>query len=508
MKRSFFAAGLLAAAAVLAALPAHASSHREAPGIAKMPKVDGTDFYMFNSYEAGRTGFVTFLANYVPLQDAYGGPNFFTLDPDAVYRINVDNTGAGVETMTFEFRVRQLFKDISLPIGGQTVSVPFVNVGQIVPGNNAVQNVVESYTILVLRGPLDHPTSADFATDAVTGSHRFGKPIDNIGNKSVPNYHDYAASFINTINIPGCSGTGRVFVGQRHDGFAVNLGEVFDLVNIANPLGARDVEPNTLEDKNVTTFALEVPASCLVSASSTVIGGWTTAALPRNRVLSDTPDFRDANQSGDLVQVSRLGAPLVNELVIGLQDKNKFNASKPKDDGQFAAYVTNPTLPAVIELLFGGAGVRAPTNFPRKDLVAAFLTGVGGLNALGGPSEEVRLNTAIAPTPAASQNNLGVLGGDNAGFPNGRRPGDDVVDIELRVAMGVLCVAFPGVYCGPGDAHSGALPFTDGTLNDVSQFDDTFPYLKDPFPGSPNGPLGPNGNGLTSAGPGAGNSRQ
>jgi hypothetical protein len=214
-------------------------------------------------------------------------------------------------------------------------------------------------------------------------------------------------------------------------------------------------------------------------------------------VLSDTPTFRDANQSGDLVQVSRLSAPLVNELVIGLADKNKFNASKPKDDGQFATYVTNPTLPAVLELLFGAAGVRAPTNFPRKDLVAAFLTGVGGLNQLGGPAEEMRLNTAIAPTPAASQSNLGVLGGDNAGFPNGRRPGDDAVDIELRVAMGVLCVAFPGVYCNPADAPSGALPFTDGTLNDVSQFDVTFPYLKDPFPGSPNGPLGPNGNGLT-----------
>jgi hypothetical protein len=494
---------MLAAATILAlsGAPANASSHREAPGITKMPKVDGTDFYVFSSYEAGRSGYVTFLANYVPLQDAYGGPNFFTLDPDAVYRIHVDNAGNGVESTTFEFRVKQTFKNISLPVGGQTVSVPFANVGAISagPGGDAAQNVEESYTLRVLGGPLDSRTVLGYATDVVTGGTRFAKPIDNIGNKSVPNYHDYAASFIHTINIPGCSATGRVFVGQRHDGFAVNLGEVFDLVNIANPLGSRDAEPNTLEDKNVTAFALEVPASCLVSASSTVIGAWTTAALPRNRVLSDTPNFRDANQSGDLVQVSRLGAPLVNELVIGLQDKNKFNGSKPKDDGQFATYVTNPTLPAVLELLFGGAGVRAPTNFPRKDLVAAFLTGVGGLNALGGPAEEVRLNTAIAPTAASGQNNLGVLGGDNAGFPNGRRPGDDVVDIELRVAMGVLCVAFPGVYCNPADAPSGALPFTDGTLNDVSQFDSTFPYLKDPFPGSPNGPLGPNGNGQTSS---------
>ena len=138
-------------------------------------------------------------------------------------------------------------------------------------------------------------------------------------------------------------------------------------------------------------------------------------------------------------------------------------------------------------------------NKPPTSLVIAppsTKKGVGGLNQLGGPAEEMRLNTSIAATPAASQNNLGVLGGDNAGFPNGRRPGDDTVDITLRAAMGVLCVAFPGVYCKPADAPSGALPFTDGTLNDVSQFDATFPYLKDPFPGSPNGPLGPNGNGL------------
>ena len=186
--------------------------------------------------------------------------------------------------------------------------------------------------------------------------------------------------------------------------------------------------------------------------------------------------------------------PLVNEVVIGLKDKNKFNASHPKDDGQFLTYVTNPTLPALIELLFGSAGVKAPTNIPRTDLVATFLTGIDGLNKFGSPAEYLRLNTAIAATPAAQQSNLGALGGDNAGFPNGRRPGDDVVDIELRVAMGVLCHAFPGVFCKPTDAPSGSLPFTDGTLQDVSQFDTTFPYLKPPIPGSPNGP---DGNGLT-----------
>ncbi|HVT60157.1 MAG TPA: DUF4331 domain-containing protein [Thermoanaerobaculia bacterium] len=496
MKNRIVVAGLvaLAVACALAAVPAQASSHREAPGITKMPKVDGTDFYMFNSYEPGRAGYVTFLANYVPLQDAYGGPNYFTLDPDAVYDIHVDNTGTGTETTTFRFRVKQRFNNIQLPIGGQLVSIPLVNAGPISAGagGDAAQNVEESYTIQKIDGPLDGAHTASFVQDADTGSSRFAKPIDNIGHKSIADYPGYAASFIHNITVPGCGvATGRVFVGQRHDGFAVNLGEIFDLVNLSAPLGPRDAQPNLLSDKNVTTFALEVPAHCL-TGKSTVIGGWTTASLPRNRVLADSPDFRDANQSGDFVQVSRLGAPLVNELVIGLADKNKFNNSKPKNDAQFAAYVTNPTLPALLHLLF--PPVIAPTNFPRKDLIAAFLTGITGLNELGGPAEILRLNTATAAVAPGSQNNLGLLGGDAAGFPNGRRPGDDVVDITLRVAMGVVCAAFPGVYCSPSDAPSGGLPFTDGTLNDVSQFDATFPYLTNPFPGSPNG-LG--GNGVT-----------
>jgi len=265
----------------------------------------------------------------------------------------------------------------------------------------------------------------------------------------------------------------------------------FDLVNIANPLGPPDGQPSATEDKNITTFALEVPTACLTAGGSgPVIGGWTTAALPRTRTLRANPDFKSpTNESGDFVQVSRLGMPLVNEIVIGLKDKNLFNASKPAGDAQFLDYVTNPTLPEILELLFGGAGVQAPNNFPRNDLVAAFLTGVEGLNKLG-VSEMQRLNTAIAPTAAAAQNRLGVLAGDNAGFPNGRRPGDDVVDIELRVAMGVLCHAFPGVFCTPADAPSGGLPFTDGTLQDPSQFDSTFPYLRTPIPGSPNGASG------------------
>jgi len=488
----------VAALATAAGSPVQASSHREAPGITEMPKVDGTDFYMFRSYEAGRDGYVTLIANYVPLQDSYGGPNYFGLDPDALYRIHIDNTGDGVEDVTFQFRVAQLLRDLKVPAGGQNVSVPLMNIGAIseAPGSRSpVLNVLESYTVAVVRGSVNDPDSIAFAPNTA-GTSRFGKPADNIGEKSIPDYAAYAAGFIWGLEIPGCSGNneGRVFVGQRKESFAVNLGEIFDLVNIANPLGPRDAEPNLLENKNITSFILEVPIGCLTrNAQNPVIGGWTTAALPRNRTLRTNPDFKNpTTETGDYVQVSRLGMPLVNEVVIGLKDKNLFNAASPKGDAAVATYVTNPTLPELLEILFGAAGVRAPNNFPRTDLVAAFATGVQGLNFLsdGLPHEMLRLNTSIAPTAAAAQNNLGVLGGDNAGFPNGRRPGDDVVDAELRVAMGVLCHAFPGVFCSPADAPSGNLPFTDGTLQDVSQFDAAFPYLRTPLPGSPNGANG------------------
>src|SRR5207253_6864662 len=187
-----------------------------------------------------------------------------------------------------------------------------------------------------------------------------------------------------------------------------------------------------LADANVTSIIMEVPITCLTEGNGTIIGGWTTASLPATRTVSATPSagLDPTAQSGGYVQVSRLGMPLVNEVVIGLKDKNKFNTSEPKDDGQFADYVTNPTLPSLLEILFGGAGVKAPTNFPRTDLVAALLTGVDGLNKPANvtASEMLRLNTAIAPTPNAAQDRPGALGGDNAGFPNGRRVGDDVVD--------------------------------------------------------------------------------
>lgn len=470
----------LAAALCAALLPlaASGSSHREAPFITQLPKVDGTDFYMFNSYEPGRDGFVTLIANYVPLQDAYGGPNYFEMDDEALYEIHIDNNADAVEDITFQFRFTTDVRGVTLDIDGENVAIPLKQAGGIGPtaADDTNLNVVESYTVDVVRGDR-RSNNREPLTDSVDGSSSFVKPVDNIGTKTLADYAGYANDHIYDVSIPGCS-FGRLFVGQRREGFVVNLGEVFDLIN-TDPLGPPDGEANTLADKNITTLALEVPIDCLVGSGSDIIGGWTTASVRQARVINPSPNARGpAINGGAFTQVSRLGAPLVNEVVIGLPDKDRFNHSEPVDDSQFALYVTNPTLPALIELLFPAA--TAPTAFPRADLVAGFLTGVDGLNQPPNvvPSEMLRLNTAIPAVPAGSQAPLGVLAGDNAGFPNGRRPGDDVVDIALRVMMGVLLDA--------DDAPAGQLAFTDGAYIDDSFFDTRFPYLVTPLPGSPN----------------------
>lgn len=489
---SKYALGATLVAASLSALfavPAQASSHREAPFITRQPKVDGTDFYMFRSYEANRAGYVTLIANYQPLQDAYGGPNYFSMDPDALYEIHIDNNGDAKEDLTFQFRFNNQNKDTKLTVGGKQVSIPLIINGatDINSVNSAGLNQRETYSVTMVRGDRRSGTR-QAVTNAADGGTTFDKPVDNIGNKSISNYPAYANKHIYNINLPGCSTPGKMFVGQRKDPFVVNLGETFDLINIKAPATAFDpnaekAAQNSLADANVTSIELEVPIACITNGSEPVIGAWTTASLRQGRVLNPTPKGGAASKEGGAwTQVSRLGMPLVNEVVIGLKDKDQFNHSKPSDDGQFIDYVTNPTLPALIEVLFGSAGAKAPTNFPRNDLVTAFLTGVPGINqpAKVVASEMLRLNTT---TPvSATQNRLGVIGGDAAGFPNGRRPGDDVVDIALRVVMGRLCKLNIG--CVPADAPAGSLDFTDGAYIDSSFFDNGFPYLKAPLPGS------------------------
>jgi hypothetical protein len=533
MRMKWMGGALLVAAA---ALPAHhtlASSHREAPFLARMPKVDGTDFYMFKSYEAGRAAYVTFIANYQPLQDAYGGPNYFTMDPDAIYEIHVDSDGDSVEDLTFQFDFDTALQGgtgIRLPVGTganeKMVAIPFVNAnvaGPITTIAPANQNVLETYKLNLIRG--DRRSGAASAVTKAGGGDTFEKPLDYIGTKSLGNanqYDTYADRFMFDIDIPGCtppSGEhGRVFVGQRREGFAVNLGQVFDLVNacsealapgscasgaVFDVTGDAQQGFNIVANKNVTTIALEVPAACLYpTGDDTVIGGWTSASVRQARVINPAASYEQpARDGGPWVQVSRLGLPLVNEVIIGIPDKDKFNGSEPKDDvANFADYVTHPTLPEVIELLFGTLGVAAPNNIPRNDIVGSLLVGIPGVNVNGAdpvPSDMLRLYSGTAlgnPTPRAGQVYIGAAlcvdrtatgfaldpgnaGCDPHGFPNGRRPGDDVVDAALDVVMG---------YLAGTDAVPNPFPLlTDGAMNAPTSFGAQFPYLNAPIPGSP-----------------------
>ncbi|GAP37975.1 DUF4331 domain-containing protein [Piscinibacter sakaiensis] len=490
-----------------------ASSHREAPSITTTPKVDATDFYLFKSYEAGRDGYVTMIANYLPLQDPYGGPNYFALDPNALYEIHIDNNGDAKEDITFQFRFKNNFKGITLPIGGKNVAIPLVQAGQVAGANavanSAVLNVNEQFSVSIVRGDRRAGTSAAI-TNATGGSATFDKPVDNIGVKTIPDYAGYAARHVYNVAIPGCAQPGKVFVGQRKDPFAVNLGTIFDLVNapvsvITDP-SLINAAPNTIDNKNVTTLALEVHQSCLTAGSETVIGGWTTASLRQGSLLDPSPrkgHQTAARSGGAWTQVSRLGMPLVNEVVIGLPDKDRFNASKPVNDGaNFADYVTNPTLPRLLEIALGlPEGGLAPKNAGRNDLVTTFLTGIAGVNKPANvvASEMLRLNTAIPAVAFAQQNRLGIVGNllakgsDNAGFPNGRRPKDDVVDIALVAVAGGLCVANGdnnalgfGAECRPSAVPLGNAVFGlhDAVDQAVVPLLPGFPYLNTPLPGS------------------------
>lgn len=481
------ATALIAAMAICASATALASSHREAPSITKSPKVDATDLYMFNSYENGRQDYVTIIANYLPLQDAYGGPNYFSLDDDALYEIHVDNNGDAVEDITFQFRFTQQLNSIELDTDGDPstakVAVPLVNIGNATMPGNVQTN--ESYAINMVKG--------DRRSTDRTALGSYQKPFDYIGTKSFPNnsYPSYANGFIKNLDMGSCANgkMGKVFVGQRAESFAIDLGRVFDLINL-DPLGSRDGGTNILANKNVTSIAMEVPKSCLVNTKSgdPVIGAWTTASVRQATLVNPSPESginTTTKKGGAWTQVSRLGMPLVNEVVIGLKDKDKFNASEPKDDvDKFKDYVFYPTLPALIQVLYPSA--KAPTNFPRQDLVTAFLTGVPGVNKPANanqvPGDMLRLNTTTATVAADTQNDLGVIGGDNAGFPNGRRPGDDVTDVSLRVAMGKLCKL--NISCVSDDAPAGDLPYTDRVRKTAAEFDSVFPYLRTPNPGA------------------------
>ncbi|MEP6504197.1 MAG: DUF4331 domain-containing protein [Betaproteobacteria bacterium] len=506
---SLFRAAPLVAAALLAMTgSSFASSHREAPFISTSPKVDASDFYMFNSYETGRAGYVTLVANYQPLQDGYDGPNYHAMDANALYEIHIDNVGDAKEHLTFQFRFQNNFTARTVAVGSANVDIAPMQNGVVSVAHDPHLQVNETYTLTLVTGDRRKGT-VQAITNATTGSATFDKPADNIGQKTIADYPAYAAAHIYPITIPGCAQPGKVFVGQRQDPFAVNLGVVFDMVDASVPAittasNYNATQRGTLYYKNVSALELEVPASCLgATTAAPVIGGWTTASLRQTRVLDPTPKsgYQTTDRNGGAwTQVSRLGMPLVNELVIGMKDKDLFNSSKPSGDGQFLTYVSNPSYPKLLETYLGAPGI-SPTNLPRNDLITTFLTGIVGLNQLATvtPSEMLRLNTSKPAVAFADQNRLGYVGNalaggqDFAGYPNGRRPKDDVVDITLIAAMGGLCVANGstdafgfGAACNPSAVPLGATAFNlNDTVDQAAQpFLAGFPYLNTPVAGT------------------------
>lgn len=535
----------------MATTPLWSASHREAPGITKLPKLDHTDVYAFMAFDddtvsAAKRDMVVMVANFQPGQDPGSGPNYYSMDPDAIYEIHVDNNGDGREDITYQFKFTETFvnngKGLMRSVGGvnQEVALRIQTPPAGATGTAGQQFADEQrFTVTQITGARRTGTRAA-VTDASAGagnSATFMRPFDNVGTKNIPNYPAYSRSFVKPVNIPGCTvGTGLVFAGQQADSFAVNLGGVFDSVNLVpiqgvpDPVYANGIEAeggrvfplggtaqdNRLQEvrlrKNVATIAIQVPKQCLTGTGNGVIGVWSSSSLPQAKLLNPFTGSQAKTTlvGGAFTQVSRMGNPLTNELIIGLSQKDKWNASEPRNDMQFQTFFSNPTYPTILDDLFRapinqglqmeGKNVQitdntAPTNFPRNDINNVFLLGFPGVNRLmtTTPSDMLRLNTNIAATPRNLQNPLAVIAGDVAGWPNGRRPNDDVVDITARVAMGRLCYPIPigtnraltdlGI-CTPAQAPTGLVPYTDAAPDDPRDNPSLFPYLAPPIRGA------------------------
>jgi hypothetical protein len=456
-------AGLVAGAVLLGV----ASSHREAPLISADPLADNTDVYAFVSPDAPDT--VTMIANWIPLEAPGGGPNFYKFGDDVLYRINIDNDGDADDDIVYEFRFRTRIQN------RQTF---LYNTGPIASLDDPNFNIRQTYSV----------TRIDRHGRHVLGDNLSTPPV-NVGARSTPNYDALAAAAVYTL--PDGS---RVFAGQRDDPFFVDLGSVFDLLGL-RPFNAAHVIPlppapgvDGLKGLNTHTIAIQVPKHRLTHDGSlgtdaanprSIIGVYSTTLRRRLRIDRDDRrgdhdwDRDDDDRGGDWVQVSRLGMPLVNEVVIPLGKKDRFNASDPRDDQQFASLVLNPEPARLIPVLY--PVVQVPTA-PRNDLVAIFLTGVAGLNqpAQVRPSEMIRLNMAIPPS--ASPNRLGLLAGQLDGFPNGRRLGDDIVDIEVRALAGATPFT-PTFNVAPNNLLG------DGVDANDKAFLPNFPYVASPFAG-------------------------
>jgi hypothetical protein len=410
------------------------SSHREAPAIAKDPVADSTDLYAFVSPDA--PGTVTLIANYIPLESPDGGPNFFEFGDDVLYAIYVDNDGDAKPDVTYRFRFQTQIKNPNTFL---------YNTGPISTIDSANWNRPQFYSITRVAGD----------TETSIGS-RLACPPCNIGPRSTPNYAGLAASAIHNLS----GGHGKVFAGQRQEGFYVDLGSIFDLAALRPfqnlhliPLAAAP-GVNGTKHLSVHTIALQVPISDLTKNGSTtfagagdskaVIGVWTAAYRRQARILGHLEDDGDSDEveSGPWIQVSRLGNPLFNEVIVPMSKKDLWNALPPSADSQFLQFVQQPELAKLLPVLYPGVFPNlAAVTANRADLVAILLTGIpsgiiaGFQNFTGSTAADMlRLNVAIHPT--SSPNILGLVGGDPAGYPNGRRVSDDVVTIELRAVAG------------------------------------------------------------------------
>ena len=429
------AAGLFAG---LGPIAGRASSHREAPLIAADPQADNTDVYAFVSPDA--PGTVTLVGSWIPFEEPAGGPNFYPWATRTAYDFRIDNDGDARPDLIYRwtFRDHRRNPDTFLYNTGPVTSLDDPDLNSFQTYDLKRIDVGDGATLLVDDAPV--------------------VPSD-VGAASMP---DYEALF--EAGVEGFGGGRKSWVGQSDDPFFLDL-RIFDLLYGGD---LSEVGDDTLAGFNVNTIALQVPKDDLAAGgdaeANPIIGVWSTTSRPSTRVL-----LEDGQQQhkGDYVQVSRLGMPLVNEVVIPAGLKDRFNASRPRDDAQFLSFVTDPEVPALIEAIYG---IPAPAT-PRDDLVAVFLTGVEGLNQPGGvrPAEMLRLNLSIAPCTSGCSR-LGVIGGDLAGFPNGRRLSDDVVDVALQVVEGEL-------FGTPNDLGDGV------DQNDVS-FRATFPYVALPHSGS------------------------
>lgn len=480
---------LLAAAVMAFTLPAHAANHREAPITALDHKADITDVYAFRSYAPGATAHVTVILCVDPFLDPSNGPNWSPFDPDVLYEIKIDNNNDAIEDIVFQFRFRteqrlpNLFQAYAGVPGGAVApgnSPPPVAPGtlivppRILAFGDAGLGTRQSYTVAMIRGGITTPIAAT--------SPLFALPA-NVG----PRTMDYNALFnqaIYTTTTPGV----KVFAGTVDDPFWIDLGGAFDTLNTskappvlsnAEDAALVNLASDRLSGYAVNAIAIEVPIAMLTrtgaiepaNSPAATIGVWASTSRPR--LTTRRAPLPTAN-SGGWSQVQRMGHPLINELLIGTGFKDQFSMEQPRNDAQFASFFLDPTLARVVNALTGGA-VVIPTP-PRTDLLP-LVTYSPPIAAPGTPTGPVadllRLNTGVAPTPAVSQNRLGLIGGDAAGYPNGRRLGDDVVDIALRVVAG-------GVLAGPQFSNSPInARLGDGVnVNDVP-YRASFPYLGD-----------------------------